>query len=91
MAIAPQPSTTGFSSWWYRAVKEVPKESRKGVNSLIILVGWEIWKHRNNCIFNGESPDVGVSLQVIANECMLWCAAGAKGLQGVLERAFQGG
>jgi hypothetical protein len=29
---------------------------RKGLNSLIILVAWEIWKHRNACVFEGVVP-----------------------------------
>uniref|UniRef100_A0A0A9BEL1 Uncharacterized protein n=1 Tax=Arundo donax TaxID=35708 RepID=A0A0A9BEL1_ARUDO len=29
---------------------------RKGLNSLIILAAWELWKHRNNCVFNNALP-----------------------------------
>ena len=39
-----------FSSWWCQALKGAPKGCRKGINSLIILVSWEIWKHRNDCL-----------------------------------------
>ena len=37
-----------FSSWWCQAVKGATKGCRKGIHSLIILVSWEIWKHRND-------------------------------------------
>jgi hypothetical protein len=35
-------STSKFLSWWYQANKDVPKEMKKGLNSLITLVAWEI-------------------------------------------------
>ncbi|PVH63837.1 hypothetical protein PAHAL_2G117900 [Panicum hallii] len=42
--------TAVFSSWWYRALKTVNKQHKKGLNSLIILVAWELWKHPNGCV-----------------------------------------
>lgn len=41
---APQPSSTHFSNWWFKAIQNVPKEE-KGLNFLFIHVAWEIWKH----------------------------------------------
>jgi hypothetical protein len=64
----------------------VPKEQKSGLNSLIILVAWELWKHRNDCVFEGERPSVEVVLQKIANESSLWCMAGASALQELLCR-----
>jgi hypothetical protein len=40
-----------FPKWWRKVVKLVPKERRQGLNSLTILTTWEIWKHRNSCVF----------------------------------------
>jgi hypothetical protein len=54
---------------------------RKGLNSLVILVAWETWKHRNDCVFNGASPNVATVLQVVENEGNLWCIVGASALQ----------
>lgn len=42
----------------------------------IIMVAWEIWKHRNACVFEGVSPSVQVILQAVKTECTLWCFAG---------------
>jgi hypothetical protein len=35
----------------------VPSLHRKGFNTLVILVAWWIWKHRNACVFYGVSPN----------------------------------
>ena len=45
---APQPSVSHFSSWWCNAINGLPKVLGKGLNTLIILVVWEVWKHRNS-------------------------------------------
>jgi hypothetical protein len=29
---------------------------RKGLNTLIILGAWMLWKHRNRCVFDGVAP-----------------------------------
>ncbi|RCV40474.1 LOW QUALITY PROTEIN: hypothetical protein SETIT_9G056800v2 [Setaria italica] len=50
----------------------------KGLNSLIIL---EIWKHRNDCVFEKVRPKTQEVLRAISNEGGLWCMAGASRLQ----------
>jgi hypothetical protein len=50
-------------------------------------VAWELWKHRNSCVFEGASPAVPAVLQNVADEGSLWCAAGAKDLRSLLEGA----
>ena len=51
----PANTTIRFSTWWCNTIKSVPKDLRKGLNLLIILVSWEIWKHRNSCVFRGST------------------------------------
>lgn len=53
---------------------------RKGLNSLIILGAWTIWRHRNDCVFNGASPRVATALTFAKEDAQLWSMAGAKGL-----------
>jgi hypothetical protein len=57
---------------------------RKGLHYLIILVAWEIWKHRNACVFEGAIPGVQLVLQAVTNEGVLWCMAGASALKQML-------
>jgi hypothetical protein len=54
---------------------------RKGLNSFIILVAWELWKHRNACLFEQHRPNVQEVLRAVRDESSLWCSAGAKKIQ----------
>jgi hypothetical protein len=40
-----------FIEWWRHAMQQIEKQHRKGFNSLVVLVAWWIWKHRNACVF----------------------------------------
>jgi hypothetical protein len=53
---APGSSDSFFVEWWRQATRQIPRQSRKGFNSLVVLVAWSIWKHRNMCVFEGASP-----------------------------------
>jgi hypothetical protein len=64
-------------------MKKVKKEHKRGVNSLIILGAWMIWKHRNACVFEGVAPSVNSIMRDLKDEHNLWCLAGAKKLQGL--------
>jgi hypothetical protein len=63
-------------------MRRVKKEHKKGVNTLIILGAWIIWKHRNACVFEGVSPSINKILCELKDEHGLWYIAGAKKLQG---------
>jgi hypothetical protein len=86
--LAPQSAVTCFSGWWKRSTAAIPKEVRKGLNSLIILVAWEIWKHRNTCVFDNKRPSVQEVLRTISAEGGLWCSAGASKLQELVIRSL---
>jgi hypothetical protein len=68
-----------FADWWCKTMRRVKKEHKKGVNTLIILGAWTIWKHRNACVFEGAN----IILCELKDEHTLWCMAGAKKLQGL--------
>ena len=48
--LAPQPCDTSFDEWWSKDDQSVTGDMRKGLNSLIILGSWTIWRHRNDCL-----------------------------------------
>lgn len=78
-ALAPQPHSS-FDEWWDNVNLAVSEEVRKGLNSLIILGAWTIWKHRNDCVFNGAAPRLSTALNLAREEAFLWSLAGASGL-----------
>ncbi|GJN35172.1 hypothetical protein PR202_gb23919 [Eleusine coracana subsp. coracana] len=59
----------------------VPKERRKGFNSIIILGAWLLSKQRNACIFDNAHPSVMALVKQLEDEAHLWSMAGARGLQ----------
>ena len=82
--LAPNILDSSFPKWWRKTTKLVPKEKRQGLNSLIILIAWEIWKHRNTCVFENERPCISVLIIKIVENCRLWWWAGAAKLQDFL-------
>lgn len=54
--LIPSRHANSFADWWRKVIKRVPKCKKKGVNSLIILTAWSLWKHKNSCVFKGTSP-----------------------------------
>ncbi|GJN37211.1 hypothetical protein PR202_gb26169 [Eleusine coracana subsp. coracana] len=49
-------------------MKKVRKEQKKGVNYLIILAAWSMWKHHNACVFEGVTPSVNTILCALKEE-----------------------
>jgi hypothetical protein len=60
--------------------------ARKGLNSLVILTAWSIWKLRNRSIFDGCQPRTQLVLQEVAEQATLWKMAGAEVLGELLQR-----
>jgi hypothetical protein len=82
--MAPQPDVRTFSAWWCWAASSLLKEKMKGFNSLVILVAWTIWKHRNECVFEGFNSSVPSVCQEVGAESELWCLACNTALQKLL-------
>jgi hypothetical protein len=62
-------------------VSEADKALKKGLNSLIILGTWILWKHRNDIVFNRATPHLSTALSIAGEEVWCWSKASAKGLQ----------
>lgn len=78
--LAPTLEFDTFKDWWRWAARRAPKAARKGMNSLLILTAWSIWKMRNRCMFDGCQPAARPVLQEIHEQANLWKLAGAKAL-----------
>lgn len=86
-ALAPQPSVSSLEDWWRWASSSADKSLREGLNSLIILGAWQLWRHRNDCVFNGAAPSLPFILAQAGDEAGMWSMAGAKGLSLPRERS----
>ncbi|WVZ79993.1 LOW QUALITY PROTEIN: hypothetical protein U9M48_027511, partial [Paspalum notatum var. saurae] len=82
--LTPSAANPHFFSWRAHSIKLAPKEVRKGLNTLFILVAWELWKFKNSCVFEICQPSVR---RLIEEEGMLWCRAGAAKLLELYRRS----
>lgn len=58
---------------------------RKGLNTLIILVAWELWKHRNRCVFYRVPLRTQQVVQAVMEEATAWSMAGVSKLGSLLQ------
>lgn len=79
-AVTPQPADNYFEDWWQHASNSVSNSVVEGLNYLVILGAWVLWKHRNDCVFNGVSPSLSAVLAMAGDEVRLWSMAEAKGI-----------
>ncbi|GJN03510.1 hypothetical protein PR202_ga20965 [Eleusine coracana subsp. coracana] len=79
--LVPCRNAISFADWWHKTIKRCPKETWKGINSLIILTAWVLWKNGNSCVFYGKNPSLIILQRKVTEERHLWELAGAKGLQ----------
>jgi hypothetical protein len=69
-----------FMNWWEQISGVTVGLLGKGLNSLISLGAWTIWKVQNKCVFDGWTPSLALSLRLAGEERLFWEVAGAKGL-----------
>jgi hypothetical protein len=65
---------------WRNNRLKVHEQIIRGFHYLVILGVWLIWKHRNQCVFRGKSPNIAVVLVAILDEVSVWSSARAKDL-----------
>ena len=56
--------------------KRVHGTNEKDVRAIIILALWELWKHHNGIVFDGETPSLGRLLARVCSEGKAWRTAG---------------
>jgi hypothetical protein len=79
-SLSPQQVETSFFGWWEKSSAQVLSMRKKGLDFLIALGAWMIWKHRNKVVFDGRTPSISFLLQAAGDEREMWQLAGAKGL-----------
>lgn len=63
-----------LAKWWTEINPQHHLQKRKW--TVILLVAWMLWKHRNDIVFNGASPSPEEVLKKIDLEGQSWRAAG---------------
>jgi hypothetical protein len=74
--------------WWHKARQSSPAPTHKGLASITLLVPWMLWKHRNDCVFNGARPSINTVINNIKEVAALWARAGAQGLRVILPQTW---
>jgi len=85
--VAPQLDNQDFMEWWAGASNRFSGQVKKGVNSIIILGAWLVWKHHNYCVFYGGSPDLSCVISAFREAAQQWSVAGAQGVSYLLALA----
>jgi hypothetical protein len=78
--LAPQSEDSAFLEWWRMLCTKVSGIARDGLNSLVILGVWTLWKQRNGCVFDNKNPSIADAIRRVELEVHLWEMAGAKKL-----------
>lgn len=68
-------------AWWRRLRLLCTGARHKGMDSLLALVSWRLWKERNARCFREAPSGIADLLQIIKAEADSWILAGAAGLQ----------
>jgi hypothetical protein len=72
--------------WWLYARKMVPKPFRQGLDSLVFLIGWMLWKEWNARTFGVVATATPFLVVAMQQEASLWASTGNKHLQVLLSR-----
>lgn len=82
------PSTVDLlQNWWMSARKRIPKVRRKGFDSFVILICWQLWKLRNSFVFGSRTSLDMVQrfTSQIFEELRMWMRAGGHGVSAFCE------
>lgn len=73
--------TMEFMDWWLQVRWGQNKLKQKGLDSMVMLVTWCLWKEMNGRIFDSRSMNtVSQLIDLIFTEVQLWVQARAKWL-----------
>jgi hypothetical protein len=74
----------GLQARWDQVSRRILVQVSKGLNSIVILVAWSLWNHRNLCVFDGVQPNISKLLSNIKDEQHVWELVGARGVAHLL-------
>jgi hypothetical protein len=65
-----------LSSWWMDARCLVPKQLRRGFDSVVLLVSWRLWRERNARIFDNNYISADQATRAVLDEGDDWITSG---------------
>jgi hypothetical protein len=65
---------------YWQVITSTTPSSSKDLRTAVILITWEIWKEKNERVFNNKSSPPSVIMHKIREEGKYWILAGAKSL-----------
>lgn len=80
---AQEQCNANFDEWWSWASFQATGMLQKGLNSIIKLGAWTLWRHCNDCVFNECAPSIATALIMAGEEKCMWDVAGARALSGL--------
>ena len=86
-ALAPGLDDKVFDDLWDNLSNKLSGQVQKEVNSLVILGAWNLWNHRNRCVFDGAVPNLNSLLSATRKDLHQWSIAGARGVSFLLALA----
>jgi hypothetical protein len=75
-------STT--DEWFTELIATEDASRRPGLQSIVVLVIWEVWRERNNRVFRREAKTVSHIVATIQDEARTWRMAGNRDLDMML-------
>ena len=90
--VAPDSQAAILAEWWTAARKRIPRDARKGFDSLVVLVSWLLWKERNNRTFDRRARSAREFQAAVCDEIVMWIQGGFKSLEvaAVAANSFSG-
>ena len=82
-SVTPSLHMDHLASWWTEARKHVPKPNRRGFDSLVVLICWQLWKERNDRTFDRRVRTIEQVIDRIVDEIAAWSLAGFRHLETV--------
>jgi len=82
--LSPNLEDENFEEWWANASGRVSGQVLNGLNSIIILGAWNLWNHRNQCVFDGASPSISNIISTTLEDLQQWSLAVARGISFLL-------
>jgi hypothetical protein len=78
-------SDAALAPWWLASRRSLSKERRRGFDSPVTLVWWNIWRERNNWVFNDAMKQAAELASWIGEGGGQWIEAGCSLLLALLQ------